>query len=421
VTFQSILLRPLVAAALAAVLLLTGRSPGMADETRVVMQDGVAYRELTRNSRVPTTRYETREEQQTALIEQTRTYEQTYTRTLYQPMVQQWHRPQTTAFPNGAPMPVVSSQVVAVTRWIPRQETIKVPLVTREIRPAVRTIAYQERILGFEEQPMVVAREVAPEYSDRDVGPLANDPSVVAGMPPVAADYLANGQLWAGRDANGWPNGYSALNGTHYQLGYGAGFPTASQSGWGQPALAGTGRPVVASNAWPTNDWSTSGWPGAREISPYAGRGRGSWSALFPAYDTSSRGPFGGFGRNLWSRLTAKGTLADFNNSSTSSLSPMGNSWLSPMPNTPPTNYSDAFAPPTTSYLPTGSAVPDGPGYLGRDPAMGLNNPMAPPATRSGLSADLNSLPTLPTGDLLNGPGNNSFIPPLNDGVAPPG
>lgn len=400
-----------------AALLAVWTSLAAADETRVVMRDGVAYRETTRISRVPTTRYESREEQQTALVEQTRTYEQTYTRTLYQPMVQTWHRPQMIAWPNGAPQPTMSSQAVAVMRYIPKEEVVKVPIVTREIRPAVRTVTYQERILSFDEQPMLVASEVAPEYSEPGVLTEGSN-GAIAGLPPVSSDYLANGAMPDGRYGNNWPEGYSALNGTHYQYGYGSGFPTSSQSGWGQGPSHGVTHPVVASNAWPTNDWSTSGWPGSRTTSPYAGRGQGSWSALFPTYDTSSPGPFGGLGRNLWSRLNAKGTLADYNNSSTSSLSPMGSWWN---PNAPagawPTTNNGSFAPPaTTSYLPPTDALPPGPGYLGNAPVTGLGNPLAPPATRSGLSTEWSGQAPVPPNNWLNGAPGDVF----SDGVAPP-
>jgi hypothetical protein len=66
--------------------------------------------------------------------------------------------------------------------------------------------------------------------------------------------------------------------------------------------------------------------------------------------------------------------------------------------------------------LPPTDALPPGPGYLGNAPVTGLGNPLAPPATRSGLSTEWSGQAPVPPNNWLNGaPGDV-----LSDGVAPP-
>lgn len=397
--------------------------PLWADDVRVVMREGVPYREVSRMARVPVTRYETRQEQQTQWIERTRTYEQTYTRTLYQPVVQQWHRPQMLAWPDGAPQPTMSSQAVMVTRWIPKQEVVKVPLVERDVRPEVRTVARQERVLGFEEQPIVVAREVAAEYADPSDVPLGRPPAPNNSLPPVSADYLAMNN---GRDPYGtggmWPNGYSALNGTQYNYGYApaSGFPAGgfgNNTPWGGGApFSGVPRsPVVSSNSWPTNNWTSSGFPSGR---------RGSLIPRDPSpWGNSQAGqpfrPFGGLGLDLWNKLSAKGTLSDG-----TSMFPTSPSWGGTSAGGFNSGFAPAdpaFPPPasawSSSYMPSNSYWPDPQVYTPQ--GGGLWNP-----------------PTANPGWMNPNSGNTSgYIPPAsrydgypnfptsisNDPLAPPG
>jgi len=126
--------------AFAAAIGLVSHNVSTADEVRYYEKDGVTYKETRRVVREPISETRLEQKQQTVYREQYRTEMKDSQRTVYQPVTEyRWQ-----AYLHGRWNPLVQPywayRLVPSTRWVARQETVRMPVTQRELVPETRTV-----------------------------------------------------------------------------------------------------------------------------------------------------------------------------------------------------------------------------------------------------------------------------------------
>ena len=174
-------------AAAGLVWLLGGLSAWSADDVRWVTKNGQTYREQVAVERVPTTVVRIEERQQTVFREEYSTEVRDSQRTVYVPVTEYVMQPRWHGLWNPFKAPHVAYHMVPQTRWEVRNETVKVPVTTRQLVPETRTVQVPVRELDFVEREYItrvpvsgsrpsLAAEGIPAGGAVGVAKLENDP-----------------------------------------------------------------------------------------------------------------------------------------------------------------------------------------------------------------------------------------------------
>ena len=170
-------------AACGLVCLIGSTEPGKSDETRTVTVNGVPYRETYRAVRRPVTGVQWDQKEVTRYVEQHTTEMRQMQRPVYVPHVRYEWQARVRDRWNPFVQPSVAYELVPRTHWETRLETVKVPVVRRELVPEKRLVDVPRRTLGFEEQQELVSRVPLPAASAAPAA-IARGPQIFASPGP---------------------------------------------------------------------------------------------------------------------------------------------------------------------------------------------------------------------------------------------
>ena len=136
-----------------------------ADEVRFVTENGVTYREVYRNVRVPTAQPRMASQQQVVHRDWFTTEMKETVQTFYQPVttyqwIPRWQGP----WGLGQPMHLTYEQK-PVTQWQPYTRTVRVPVTSHRLVAENEIVEAATRVLGFEDRLELVSRTPVPSSS----------------------------------------------------------------------------------------------------------------------------------------------------------------------------------------------------------------------------------------------------------------
>ena len=121
----------------------------VADDVRIVQENGVTYQETTRIVRSPVTSVTTETRELTTYKERLRTAVRESVQTYYVPKSEHHYEARWHNWWNPFAEPQLVYHPVPHTRWQPRTEKIRTAVTVREFIPETRTIRVPVRQLGF--------------------------------------------------------------------------------------------------------------------------------------------------------------------------------------------------------------------------------------------------------------------------------
>lgn len=140
------------------VLVMAGLAPpcGLAaDEVRYFEKDGVTYRETRRVVQRPMVETRLEQREQTVLVERHETAYQEQVRWVQRPVVEYRWEPYIRNRWNPFAQPTVEYRWVPHTRWESRQETLRVPVVNRQLVPEKRMQTVAVPVQRMVEEEMI--------------------------------------------------------------------------------------------------------------------------------------------------------------------------------------------------------------------------------------------------------------------------
>jgi len=111
-----------------------------AEEVRYYSKDGVTYKETRRVVQQPVTQTTVQQQQQTVFREQYRTEMKDSCRTFYQPVTEYRWQSYLHGRWNPFVQPYWAYRLVPTTRWVAREEVVRMPVTQRELIPETRTV-----------------------------------------------------------------------------------------------------------------------------------------------------------------------------------------------------------------------------------------------------------------------------------------
>ena len=137
----------------------------VAQDVRLVQQNGSQFVESTRTVRQPVASTTLERHEETVYREEYTTQMQESQQTYLAPVTEYRWEPRVHGRLNPFRPNTVAYHLVPRTRWEPRTHTVRTPVTTRQLRPETRVVEVPRRQLGFAQQQQTTRTALAPSSS----------------------------------------------------------------------------------------------------------------------------------------------------------------------------------------------------------------------------------------------------------------